>query len=191
MRVLRRPSSRPGRIALAAGAGLLGDVLLLLALWAGGALLSRAAYPLGGGSSGVRVLLAASVFSAGVLGGALPALALGSGPARALGVSLAGHFCAIALAFGAFVTLRPFDGWPAYLGAELTLAATVAGALWTTGGPRRWIAVVGVVLFAASLAFGGFVYGVPSMALGLLSWSLLPALAALLARGRRRGPASR
>ena len=180
---MRRPVSRPGRVALAAGAGLLGDLLLLLALWVGGAVLSRAAYPLGGGSSGVGVLLAGAVFSAGVLGGALPALALGSGPARALGASLAGHFCAIALAFGALVPLRPFDGWPAYLGAELALAATVAGALWTTGGPRRWIAVVGVALFVSSLAFGDLLHGLPSMALGLLSWALLPALGALLAGG--------
>ena len=185
MRRLRRPGSRPGRVALAAGAGLLGDLLLLLALWVGGAALSRAAYPLGGGSLGMGVLLAIGVFSAGVLGGTLPALALGSDPVRALGTSLAGHLCGVAFVFGALVPLRPFDGWPAYLGAELALAATVAGALWTTGGPRRWIAVVGVALLAASLALGGFVYGLPSVALALLPWSLLPALTAILARGRR------
>ena len=163
---------------------------MLLALWVGGAVLSRAAYPLGGGSPGMGVLLAGAVFSSGILGGTLPALALGSGPARALGTSLAGHLCGVAFVFGALVPLRTFDGWPAYLGAELALAATVAGALWTTGAPRRWLFVVaGVALLAASLALGGLLYGLPTAALGLLCWALLPALAALLA-GERRGPTS-
>lgn len=166
---------------------MLGELLLLLALLAGGVALSRAAYPLGGGSLGMGMLLAGAVLSAGVLGGSLPASALGSCPARALGASLTGHGCAGVFVFGALVTLRPFDGWPAYPGAELALAATVARALWATGGPRRWTVSAGVALFAVSLALGGFLYGLPSVALGLLSWTLLPALAALLVE-ERLGP---
>lgn len=183
---LRRPGPSRRRAAFAAGAGLLGDLLLLAALWAAGAALSQAAHPLGGGSARLGVLLAAGVLVAAIAGGTLPALALGTGRGRGLASSLVGHVCAAAVVLGAMVPLRPFDGWPAYLGVELSLAVTIAGAFWVAGGARRRTIVAGGVLSIASLTLGGFFYGILSSVVGLLAWVLLPALASLLAGRRSR-----
>lgn len=178
----RRPGPRLGRPALAAGAGLVGDLLLLAVLWIVGAVLSGAAYPFGGGPSGIGVLLAGVVFSAGVLGGTLPAVALGCGWASALAASFIGHSCATVFVFGALVPLQPFDGWPAYLGAELALAVALAGLLWGARVPRGIVALTGSLLAAVVLTLGGVFYGLLSAAVGLLAWVLLPTIAALLLR---------
>lgn len=146
--------------------------------------ISASSFPFGDTPDGLEISLAALVFTAAIVGGGLPARALGLSWSRSLAAGLVGHLLAATLVLA--IPWRPFDSLLTYLGLELCLSATGAALLWAgEARSRKSALLVGVSLLAACAALGGVSSGVFSLLVGPLSWVLLPAVVGLLESNRR------